>query len=87
MIEVVCPHCGTACDVPKSMAGGRTNCAHCGNLVEIPGVDHLFVALVCGGALGVLALSGVLYLVAGPWAGGIAMLVGMGIVGAVILAS
>ena len=86
--EVLCPHCGAAFAVPKSMRGGMANCPHCHRAVQIPGGYEPEFWLLWGlGAAFVVLVSWGAFVAGGLGAGLVVFLVGMLILGAITLAS
>ena len=86
-VRVSCP-CTERFEVPASMVGGLANCPRCRKAVEVPGgPEPLFWVLLGAGALVVLGISAAGFAIGGPVAGGIALGVGGGVLGLVVLAS
>ena len=81
-LKAPCPECNGHILVPPSLLGGQTNCPHCGKLVTLAGgTEPAFVAIKAIGVVGVLLVSGVVFIAAGPLAGVLTFVVMAGLAG------
>ncbi|MEO0478549.1 MAG: hypothetical protein AAF196_03625 [Planctomycetota bacterium] len=60
MIEVHCEHCGRRFEAPKQLAGGITNCPHCGRATPVEGLRDPFWRLLQAAVLAGAAILGVI---------------------------
>lgn len=87
-LSVYCPHCEAHFFAAKSMRGGYANCPTCQRAVQVAGgYEPLFWVLFSLGAAFVLFFSWMLFLGAGPIAGGVAFLIGAAALTIIVLAS
>lgn len=86
--SATCPHCQHTFAAAAELAGGITNCPHCGKAVEVPGLnDPMWRLLQFGVVLGAAAGGWIVGLTSGPLLGvtaGAAMLGGAWLVSRVL---